>query len=43
MVNPGKYVPMLQGVVQHSVTEPNEDKESGATRLFPVHNYESIN
>jgi len=43
MINPGEYDPMLPVVVEHSVAEPNEDKESGATRLFPVHNYESIN
>ena len=43
MVNPGEHDPMLQGVVEHSVAEPNEDKESGATRLFPVYTYGSIN
>ena len=42
MLNPGKYDPMLQSAVEHSVAEANEDKESGATRLFPVYTYESI-
>jgi len=42
ITNPGEYDPMLPVVVEHSVAEPNEDKESGA-RLFPVNTYGSIN
>jgi len=34
MANPEEYDLILPVVVEHSVAEPNEDKESGA-RLFP--------
>jgi len=42
-INPGEYDPMLHTVVEHWVTEPEEDKESGATRLIPVYTYGSTN
>ena len=41
IINPGEYDPMLPVVVEHSVAEPNEDKESGARRLTPAYSYGS--
>jgi len=41
IINPGEYDPLLHTVVEHSVTGPEEDKESGATRLIPVYTYGS--
>jgi len=43
IINPGEYDPMLPVVAEHSVAEPNEDKESGARRLTPVYTYGSTN
>jgi len=41
IINPGEYDPMLPVVVEHSVAEPNEDKESGARRICPAYTYGS--
>jgi len=43
ITNPGEYDPMLPVAAEHSFAEPNEGKEPGARRLFPVYTYGSTN